>query len=278
MYTVGDLEISDLVDPHVAMAWVAVRNIEREIELGLKKPAREYRTVSGGKIDSISIAVAAAKRRGVEFNVVPGRPLRVKICWCGTFFTTQRVRQVICERCRRLSSQDLCPGYGSPCPLGAVPNKRQSFTATRLKARKGRPWMCMLCNNKRIGDTQSNATKDAQRSMARNRLMSMSKEQRSDMGKKAASRRTTESRSSGALAMHMKMTKEKKQERGDRISSAYRSMTDEAKRERASRISANVDPAKRSEATSQMFARMTKEERSDRMRKAWATRKNRQIH
>jgi hypothetical protein len=48
--------------------------------------------------------------------------------------------------------QTVCPGWrGRPCPNAASPGP-QSFCASAIRKRHGRPWRCRLCTSLRTGE------------------------------------------------------------------------------------------------------------------------------
>ena len=253
-FSASAIAVADGVDPHVVMAWIAVRNIEREIELGLRQKARVYKTASGGHVDSVTIAIAAAKRRGVDMNIVPGRPLLVKQCWCGTMFATTS-RASLCKECLKLKSQNVCAGYEGPCPKGAVPH-RKAFGSSLIAIRGGDPWRCSPCAaRKRI----ASKTPDQRSAASRKAMASRTPEQRSAASRKGMASKTPEQRSAVARKMNANRTPEQR-------SAVTR------------KIMASKTPEQRSAAARKMHANRTPERRSASARKGAATRKSRQIH
>lgn len=142
--TVDEVTLAEGVDLHVAQAWIALRNIEHLIETGRLPKGRLLRTTGGGTIDTTTLRIGIAKRIGLEMNVVPGRPVLVRRCWCGVFFVTQRQRVCMCDEHMRLRVQTVCVGSEKACPTGAIP-PRTAFTPQEIARRKGRPWRCRVC-------------------------------------------------------------------------------------------------------------------------------------
>lgn len=143
--SVGDVVLADGVDLHVATAWIAARNIEHLIETGRLPNGRKLRTASGRTIDTTTLKIGIAQRLGLEMNVVPGRPVRVRSCGCGVFFVTQDSRELLCKEHRSLRAQTHCAGFrGHTCP-----ERRRAPASATLRSsisnRLGKPWRCSPC-------------------------------------------------------------------------------------------------------------------------------------
>ena len=223
------------------------------------------------EIDGLTLHKTLRERAQIEFDVHEGTRPTHKTCPCGRVWTVppelaarpQRI-PAACPHCR---AQSVCAGSDVPCPAQAAPN-RSSFTPGAIRARNGQPWRCHACSMRATQEERTQRMKET--------------------------RSTPESRrgfSERAKAWHASLTPEEKEERSRKVSAAKRHthckhghevtpentiVTSKGRTCRTCREEARAAAPLRKAATMRAaLAKVPKETRSERSKRAWETRRSR---